>query len=68
VHELILWSGFLGAWLLVAGPLYQAAQELDEGHEWPTAVFWVLIVVMFGIAAVSTAVRISRTHQLVERQ
>jgi len=30
VHELILWCGFLGAWLIVAGPLYQAAQELDE--------------------------------------
>ena len=30
MHELILWCGFLGAWLLVAGPLYQAAQELDE--------------------------------------
>ncbi len=28
MHELILWSGFFGAWLLVAGPLYQAALEL----------------------------------------
>ena len=156
MHELILWSGFFGAWLLVAGPLYQAAQELDEeevsrddlegfkrdqapedkpsawwwllppvgywkqrqysqrqrdavmaampremmvglvsymnkatgwfyvaagaflialketdelveGHEWPTAVFWVLVVVMLGIAAVNTAFWMSRTHQLVER-
>lgn len=30
VHALIAWSGFLGAWLLVAGPLFQAAVELDE--------------------------------------
>jgi hypothetical protein len=156
MHELILWSGFFGAWLLVAGPLYQAAQELDEeevsrddfeglkrdqapedkpsawwwlfppvgywkqrkyterqrdavmaampremmvglvsymnkatawfyvaagaflialketyelgeGHEWPTVVFWVLVVVMFAMAAVNTAVRMSRTHSLVER-
>lgn len=156
VHELILWSGFLGAWLLVAGPLYQAALELAEenisredmakvqrpepsrprpsgwwwlippvgywkqrnyaqderraamaalphdvmeswvsfmnkatawfyvasgaflialketyelveGNEWPLAVFWVLVVVMAGIAATNTAVRMSRTHQLVEQ-
>jgi len=32
VHELIAWSGFLGAWLLVAGPLFQAAVELDGGE------------------------------------
>jgi hypothetical protein len=30
VHYLIAWSGFLGAWLLVAGPMYQAVLELDE--------------------------------------
>ena len=30
VHTLVEWSGFLGAWLLVAGPLFQAAVELDE--------------------------------------
>ncbi|MGI3782261.1 MAG: hypothetical protein ACRYG2_15985, partial [Janthinobacterium lividum] len=30
MHEIIAWSGFLGAWLLVAGPLFQAAVELDE--------------------------------------
>ena len=28
--EFIAWSGFFGAWLLVAGPIYQAAIELDE--------------------------------------
>ncbi len=27
---IIAWSGFLGAWLLVAGPIYQAAIELEE--------------------------------------
>lgn len=30
MHYLIAWSGFLGAWLLVAGPMYQAVLELDE--------------------------------------
>jgi hypothetical protein len=30
VHELIAWCGFLGAWFLVAGPVYQAALELEE--------------------------------------
>lgn len=30
MHALVVWSGFLGAWLLVAGPLFQAAVELDE--------------------------------------
>jgi hypothetical protein len=30
MHELISWCGFFGAWLLVAGPLYQAALELQE--------------------------------------
>lgn len=30
VHGLILWCGFLGGWLLFAGPVYQAALELDE--------------------------------------
>ena len=30
MHELILWAGFLGAWLLVAGPVWQAVTELAE--------------------------------------
>lgn len=30
MEQLISWSGFLGAWLLVAGPLYQASVELEE--------------------------------------
>ncbi|WP_188777215.1 hypothetical protein [Marmoricola endophyticus] len=30
MHLLILWCGFLGAWLLVAGPLFQARLELRE--------------------------------------
>ena len=30
MHGFILWCGFFGAWLLVAGPVYQAALELDE--------------------------------------
>ena len=30
MHELIIWATFTGAWLLVAGPLYQGAVELAE--------------------------------------
>ena len=28
MHELALWAGFIGAWALVAGPVYQAMLEL----------------------------------------
>jgi hypothetical protein len=30
MNQVIAWVGFLGAWLLVAGPLYQGSVELDE--------------------------------------
>lgn len=30
MHELILWAGFLGAWLLVVGPVQQASIELSQ--------------------------------------
>ena len=30
MNQVIAWVGFLGAWLLVAGPLYQGAIELLE--------------------------------------
>jgi hypothetical protein len=30
IETLISWAGFLGAWLLVAGPLYQGVLELRE--------------------------------------
>jgi hypothetical protein len=30
VEDLIAWCGFFGAWLLFAGPVYQAALELHE--------------------------------------
>jgi hypothetical protein len=33
VHTLIYWFGFLGAWLLVAGPIYQASVELRAEDE-----------------------------------
>ncbi len=29
MHGLILWCGFIGSWLLFAGPVYQAAVELS---------------------------------------
>jgi hypothetical protein len=30
MNQVIAWAGFFGAWLLVAGPLYQGAIELHE--------------------------------------
>jgi hypothetical protein len=30
VEAIIAWCGFVGAWLLVAGPVYQAAVELSD--------------------------------------
>jgi hypothetical protein len=30
MNEVILWAAFVGAWLLVAGPLYQGSIELRE--------------------------------------
>ncbi len=36
MNQVMAWAGFLGAWLLVAGPLYQGALELrdeDIDHE-----------------------------------
>lgn len=30
MHDFTLWCGFLGSWLLVAGPVYQAWLELQE--------------------------------------
>jgi hypothetical protein len=34
MHDLILWCGFVGAWLLFAGPVYQSVLELQaEGVE-----------------------------------
>jgi hypothetical protein len=30
MDQVMAWAGFLGAWLLVAGPLYQGALELLE--------------------------------------
>jgi hypothetical protein len=30
MNQVMAWAGFLGAWLLVAGPLYQGAIELHE--------------------------------------
>ena len=69
------WVSFMNkatAWFYVASGAFLIAlketYELVEGHEWPTAVFWVLIVGMLAIAAVNTAVRVSRTHKLVEAE
>ena len=33
MHTLSLWFGFVGAWLLVAGPIYQASVELRAEQE-----------------------------------
>jgi len=63
MNQVIAWAGFLGAWLLVAGPLYQGALELDEEEvdregieastarvprpEPPSAWWWLLPPVMY---------------------
>jgi hypothetical protein len=60
------------AWFYVASRAFLIAlketYELVKGHQWPTVVFWVLVVVMAGIATGNTAVRMCRTHQLVEQE
>ncbi|MEO6511905.1 MAG: hypothetical protein ABIO16_12985 [Nocardioides sp.] len=33
MHEAVYWFGFIGAWLLFAGPVYQSALELQEEEE-----------------------------------
>ncbi|MGH7241467.1 MAG: hypothetical protein ACREGB_04175, partial [Candidatus Saccharimonadales bacterium] len=30
METFVLWLGFIGAWLLFAGPIYQAALELQD--------------------------------------
>jgi hypothetical protein len=65
VTRVIAWAGFLGAWLLVAGPLYQGALELQEEEvdregieastasiprpEPPSSSWWLLPPVMYVI-------------------
>jgi hypothetical protein len=33
MHEAVFWVGFIGAWLLFVGPVYQSALELREEEE-----------------------------------
>ena len=33
MHEAVYWVGFIGAWLLFVGPVYQSALELREEEE-----------------------------------
>jgi hypothetical protein len=63
MDQVIAWAGFLGAWLLVAGPLYQGALELREEQvdreaievskakvprpEWPSPWWWLVPPVMY---------------------
>ena len=48
-----------GATLLAAGETWQ----IIEHHRWPVWLFWLLIVVMLGVAVLNTAVRmISGDH------
>ena len=57
-------------WLTVAGGAVLIAiketWELGEHYEWPTAVFWVLIVVMFIVSVGNTAARMSRGTAMIE--
>jgi hypothetical protein len=52
VPHIIAWCGFLGAWLLVAGPLDQAVREVEE-NEFERA----LIVVMLAFCVDTTRLR-----------
>jgi hypothetical protein len=42
-----------GATLLAAGETWQ----IIEHHRWPVWLFWLLVVVMIGVAVLNTAVR-----------
>ena len=53
----------LGAWLIA----WKETWELVEHQEWPTALFWVLLVVMTFVALGLTVVSASRERDLVER-
>ena len=33
MHEGVYWVGFIGAWLLFVGPVYQSALELREEED-----------------------------------
>ena len=33
MHEAVYWVGFIGAWFLFAGPVYQSALELREEED-----------------------------------
>jgi hypothetical protein len=61
------WAGFLGSWLLVAGPLYQGAIELFEAgidrYHWPMWLFGLLIVVMLGSSVLNTALRMNHDRR-----
>jgi hypothetical protein len=63
MNQVIAWAGFLGAWLLVAGPLYQGSVELREEDvdregietstarmprpDWPSPWWWLLPPAMY---------------------
>jgi hypothetical protein len=66
MHELILWSGFLGAWLLVAAPLYQAALPRDVMASWVT--FMNKATAWFYVASGAFLIALKETSELVEGQ
>ncbi len=67
MEHLIAWAGFLGAWLLVAGPVYQAALELRQVQEWESTPFWVLLVLMLLLTLGFTVFRMRRSADLAKR-
>lgn len=58
-------------WLYVAlGALLIAVKEtweLVEFNEWPSWLFWALIVLMAAAATLNTTVRMVHTHRLVDQ-
>lgn len=70
MRDLLSYANTATGWLYVAGGAALIAVketwELAEGSEWPTWAFWGLVVLMVGVAAGNTAVRMRRTHQMTE--
>ena len=53
----------LGAWLIA----WKETWELVEHEEWPTAVFWVLLVVMSMVALGLTVASASRERDMAQK-
>jgi hypothetical protein len=71
LEQLMHFSETASAWLFVAsGACLIAAKEtweLREAYEWPTSVFWVLVVVMIAVCSANTALRVRRRDDILRQ-